>query len=128
MHNLVPKAEMVTSLPQPGRILDLVDESVQVRTLVLDLHLQAEPGQFVMAWLPGVDEKPFSLVRAAPATLTIARVGPFTKEVFCLDIGDRLWLRGPLGRPFTLPSPPPPAAHSTTSGTSHGSRPAHALL
>jgi dihydroorotate dehydrogenase electron transfer subunit len=94
---------MGISLPQPARIVELVDESVKVRTFTFDLHWDAEPGQFAMVWLPGVDEKPFSLVRADPVTLTIARVGPFTEALFDLSAGDRLWLRGPLGRPFTLP-------------------------
>jgi dihydroorotate dehydrogenase electron transfer subunit len=95
--------EMITSLPQPAHIVEIADESPNVRTLVSDLRLEAEPGQFVMAWLPGIDEKPFSLVRADPVTLTIARVGPFTGAAFSLGVGDRLWLRGPLGQPFTLP-------------------------
>lgn len=94
---------MKASLPQVARIVAVTDESARVRTLVLDLALEAEPGQFVMAWLPGVDEKPFSLVAARPVTLAVARVGPFTEQVFRLDAGDRLWIRGPLGRPFRLP-------------------------
>jgi dihydroorotate dehydrogenase electron transfer subunit len=84
----------------------VTDESPTVRTFVFDLRLEADPGQFVMAWLPGVDERPFSLVRADPVTLTIARVGPFTAAVHALDAGDRLWLRGPLGHGFTLPAYP----------------------
>jgi dihydroorotate dehydrogenase electron transfer subunit len=92
-----------TSLPQAATVVKLAEESPKVQTLMLDVHLEAEPGQFVMAWLPGVDEKPFSLVRADPVMLTIARVGPFTTAVHALSEGDRLWVRGPLGRPFTLP-------------------------
>jgi len=91
------------SLPQVARIVQIVDESPRVRTLVFDLSMTAEPGQFVMAWLPGVDEKPFSLMRANPVTLAIARVGPFSSAVHRLGVGDRLWLRGPLGQPFILP-------------------------
>jgi dihydroorotate dehydrogenase electron transfer subunit len=94
---------MRTSLPQRAHIVGITDESARVRTLVLDQHVQADPGQFVMAWLPGVDEKPFSLVRADPVTLMIARVGPFSAAIHTLDPGDSLWIRGPLGRPFTLP-------------------------
>jgi dihydroorotate dehydrogenase electron transfer subunit len=94
---------MKTSLPRMARIVELVDEGSKVRTLVLDLRLEAQPGQFVMAWLPGLDEKPFSLVRADPVTLTIARAGPFSSTIQALGTGERLWLRGPLGRPFTLP-------------------------
>jgi dihydroorotate dehydrogenase electron transfer subunit len=97
---------MKTSLPQVACIVSVVDESPQQRTLVLDLSLEAEPGQFVMAWLPGVDEKPFSLVHDDPVTLTIARVGPFTAAVHGLSAGDRLWVRGPFGHPFTLPETP----------------------
>jgi dihydroorotate dehydrogenase electron transfer subunit len=94
-----------TSLPQVARIVERVDETDRVRTLVFDLHVEGQPGQFVMAWLPGVDEKPFSLVAAQPVTLAVARVGSFTDAVFQLDAGDRMWLRGPLGRPFHLPVP-----------------------
>jgi len=98
---------MNTSLPQVARIVSVTDESTKVRTLVLDLSLAAEPGQFVMIWLPGVDEKPFSLTRADPVTLTIARVGPFSTAIHTLTAKDRLWLRGPLGQPFRLPDPRP---------------------
>lgn len=111
------RTEMETNLPQVARIIGIHDESTKVRTLVLDLHLEAEPGQFVMAWLPGVNEKPFSLVRAAPVTLTIARVGPFTEEVMSLQVGDRLWLRGPLGRSFSLPT------SRTSAGLATGAAP-----
>jgi len=99
---------MKTSLPRMARIDELIDEGPKVRTLVLDLRLEADPGQFVMAWLPGLDEKPFSLVRSDPVILTVARAGPFSSIIQALDPGERLWLRGPLGRPFTLP----PAEHS----------------
>lgn len=103
---------MNVSLPRVASIVGLTEESPNARTLVLDLSLQAEPGQFVMAWLPGLDEKPFSLVRADPVTLTIARVGPFTTATHALRVGSRLWIRGPLGRPFTLPQSPVSNIHS----------------
>ncbi len=91
------------SLPRVAQIVEVRAENANTRTLVLDVHLEAEPGQFVMVWLPGLDEKPFSLVHAEPVTLTVARVGPFSTALHTLGAGDRLWLRGPLGRPFTLP-------------------------
>jgi dihydroorotate dehydrogenase electron transfer subunit len=106
---------MRTSLPQVTSVASVTDESAKVRTLVLDLRLEAAPGQFVMAWLPGLDEKPFSLVRADPVTLTIARVGPFSDAIHALAPGDRLWIRGPLGQPFTLPPAPRPDSPKTFS-------------
>lgn len=93
---------MTLDLPTAFRIRDIRDESPTVRTFTLDGAIQAEPGQFVMVWLPRVNEKPFSLVDAAPITLTIARVGPFTEAAHWLRVGDRLWLRGPFGRGFDL--------------------------
>jgi dihydroorotate dehydrogenase electron transfer subunit len=76
-----------------------------------------------MAWLPGVDEKPFSLVQARPVTLTVARVGPFTTALFGLGAGDRLWLRGPLGRPFRLPAEAPGGGRLLLVGGGYGIAP-----
>jgi dihydroorotate dehydrogenase electron transfer subunit len=120
---------MKTSLPRTAHIVELKDESPQVRTLVLDLDLEAEPGQFVMVWLPGVDEKPFSLVHAEPVTLMVARVGPFTMAVHALGIGDRLWVRGPLGQGFTLPGLPTagPRRPLLLVGGGYGVAPLHFL-
>jgi dihydroorotate dehydrogenase electron transfer subunit len=118
---------MKTSLPWMARIVDLVDDGPKVRTLVLDMRLEADPGQFVMAWLPGLDEKPFSLVRANPVTLTVARAGPFSSAIQALGTGERLWLRGPLGRPFTLPpgEPSGPRAPLLLIGGGYGVAPLH---
>jgi dihydroorotate dehydrogenase electron transfer subunit len=118
---------MNTSLPQVAHVASITDESTRVRTLALDLHLQAEPGQFIMAWLPGLDEKPFSLVRAEPVTLTIARVGPFSSAVHALDSGDRLWIRGPLGAFFQLPAVVPPTGALLLVGGGYGVAPLHFL-
>lgn len=80
----------------------VVEEARQTRTLVLDLALEAEPGQFVMLWIPGLDEKPFCVADADPLTLTVRRVGPLTEGIFDLGPGDRVWIRGPLGRGFSV--------------------------
>jgi dihydroorotate dehydrogenase electron transfer subunit len=89
-------------LPRPYPIREVHVENPTTRTFVLDGEMQAVPGQFVMAWLPGMDEKPFSLSGSAPIALTVDRVGPFTAAMHGLTAGDRLWLRGPFGQGFTL--------------------------
>lgn len=86
------------------RIVRIQQENERTRTFTLDGSLNAEPGQFVMAWLPGVDEKPLSLAAADPAALTVAAVGPFSRALHGLAVGDRIWLRGPLGRGYALPA------------------------
>lgn len=97
----------VFTLPTPARIAAIAVDNYRTRTLTLDARLGATPGQFVMAWLPRFDEKPFSLVNADPVTVMITAVGPFTRLVHELRQGDRLWLRGPFGRGFA-----PQPAHS----------------
>ena len=47
--------------PRATRVERVVMENVRVKTLVFDLELEAQPGQFIMLWLPGVGEKPFTL-------------------------------------------------------------------
>jgi dihydroorotate dehydrogenase electron transfer subunit len=90
-------------LPQAYTVAEVRVETPTIRTFVLDGEIQAAPGQFVMAWLPRLDEKPFSLSGAAPITLTVDCVGPFSTATHALAPGDRLWLRGPYGRGFEIP-------------------------
>ena len=89
------------NFPQAYRIVETRVETPRVTTLVLDGRMRAEPGQFVMVWLPDLNEKPFSLVDSDPVTLAVARVGDFTEAMHQLGPGDRVWLRGPLGRGFS---------------------------
>ena len=88
-------------LPLPYRIAHLIIENDTTRTYLLEGRLEATPGQFVMVWLPGVNEKPFSLVAVNPIALTVVRVGRFTEAVHDLKEGDRLWVRGPFGTGFS---------------------------
>lgn len=89
-------------LPQPCRVLALRPENHRTQTLVLDRDLAARPGQFCLLWLPGLDEKPFSIAGLQPAAFTVAAVGPFSRALHRLRPGDRVWLRGPFGQPFRL--------------------------
>ena len=90
-------------LPAPARIETIEEENRQIRTFVLGLELPAaEPGQFVMVWLPGVDEKPMSIAHPAPLTVIVASVGPFTIRLHQRKVGDTVGWRGPYGRGFSL--------------------------
>ena len=85
-----------------ARLVRVHDENYRTKTFVLDATLPAAPGQFAMLWLPGLDEKPFSLLDHDPVSFTIAAVGPFSRALHCLAIGDRVWCRGPFGHGFAL--------------------------
>jgi len=93
-------------LPKAYRVAEVRVENLTVRTLVLEGTMAVAPGQFVMAWLPGLDEKPFSPSAVDPLAITVQRVGPFTTALHGLAAGDRIWLRGPMGRGFTLHTGP----------------------
>ncbi len=109
------------SLPKAFKFAKITDENAYTKTFVLDGSLKAAPGQFVMVWLPNCEEKPFSLANANPIALTIAAVGPFSRAVHQLQIGDSLWIRGPLGNGYQLPTESP--AHILLIGGGYGVAP-----
>lgn len=88
------------TMPTPFTVAQVLEENYRTKTLILDGKLPASPGQFVMAWLPRFDEKPFSLVNHDPITLMVTAVGPFSRLLHELTPGHKLWLRGPFGRGF----------------------------
>lgn len=93
------------TLPQTVHIREIRDETRTIRTFVLDAEIpEAKPGQFIMLWLPGVDEKPMSIACPTPLTVTVARVGPFSTALYQRKVGDRIGWRGPYGRGFSLSS------------------------
>lgn len=70
--------------------------------LELDQSIDAQPGQFIMAWLPGVGERPFSIAGQDPLSMLVVDVGPFSHALHQLKPGDLMWVKGPLGRGFKL--------------------------
>lgn len=68
----------------------------------IDDHIQ--PGQFFNLWLPGVDEKPFSVsdVYQGMMEITVKAVGSFTRAFMAVKRGDLVGIRGPFGKGFTM--------------------------
>ena len=88
---------------QTFTITKIRTENYRTKTFIFDRALpDAQPGQYVMAWLPDVGEKPFSIAGAGPLALTVVAVGPFSEALHRLNVGDRVWVRGPLGQGFAL--------------------------
>jgi dihydroorotate dehydrogenase electron transfer subunit len=92
------------TLPTAVTITDIRQDNYRTKTFVLEAQLDAYPGQFIMAWLPRFDEKPFSLVDANPVTLMVTAVGPFSRLLHEKQPGDRVWIRGPFGQGFQVPT------------------------
>ena len=70
--------------------------------LRLDGDIEAQPGQFVMVWLPKIGEKPYSIAEISPLGLLVVDVGPFSHALQQLEVGDQVWVKGPLGRGFLI--------------------------
>lgn len=80
-----------------------INESCDLKLLKTNSYLDAKAGQFVFAWLPGIGEKPFSVMDNDPLTLGILERGEFTKQFNSLDRGDSFYIRGPYGRGLDVP-------------------------
>jgi len=97
-----PQLQVAFDLPRSARIIDIQRETPLVKTFVFDTDIDAQPGQFIMLWIPGVDEKPMSIAGMRPLKVSVARVGPATSALHELGIGDYIGWRGPFGRPYQL--------------------------
>lgn len=89
--------------PRMVNVKSVVRENPYASTLALDILLDTKPGQFIMLWIPGVDEKPFSLSRIKERTeITVKKTGPFSEKLLNVKKGGQVWVRGPYGNGFTL--------------------------
>lgn len=114
-------------LPTPFTITQIKIENATTRTFTFNGAIEAQPGQFVMAWLPRLDEKPLSLAGIDPLRLTVAAVGPFSRALHNLQTGDQVWVRGPLGKGYRLPQNPVPGERLLLVGGGYGSAPLYLL-
>ncbi|NOX71096.1 MAG: dihydroorotate dehydrogenase electron transfer subunit [Candidatus Micrarchaeota archaeon] len=90
-------------LPEIVKIEKIVDENRNAKTFFLDKRIGFKPGQFLMVWIPGLGEKPFSISYAGAMTgITVYLKGKFTRRLFEMNTGDRIGIRGPYGNGFTL--------------------------
>jgi len=90
------------------KIKRIIDECDGVKTFVFERNDKSvpKPGQFVMVWIPGVDEIPMSISsyeKNGEWAITIKNVGDCTNSVHDLKVGDFIGVRGPLGNFFKIP-------------------------
>ena len=86
-------------------IVQIRAESPTVKTFVLADRgcAKAKPGQFVMLWIPGIDEIPLSILDVSNGLVSVSvkAVGDATRHMHALEAGATIGLRGPLGNSFT---------------------------
>ena len=96
-----------SSFDQPVmmKIDKIIDESVGTKSFMFKHKLDYAPGQFIMVWLPGFDEKPFavSYLNDDFFGITVLERGKYTKLLHQMGPGDQLGIRGPFGHGYSIP-------------------------
>lgn len=100
---------IASSLYRTVRILEVKDASPTVKTFAFKDRVctKAKPGQFLMLWIPGVDEIPLSIMDADSnerVYVAVKKVGEATKALHNKRVGEILGVRGPFGNSFTIKS------------------------
>lgn len=107
--------------PNYIKIKKIENETPFVKTFYFDIKLNSRPGQFAMLWIPGADQKPFSIGYDDGRTigLSIFRRGPLTEKLFDLNTSDRAGISGPFGKSFSVK----PEAHYIMIAGGYGAAP-----
>ncbi|MFH1432047.1 MAG: dihydroorotate dehydrogenase electron transfer subunit [archaeon] len=88
----------LTDYPIGVKILDIIEESHNTKTFILEKEMKAKPGQFVMVWVPRIDEKPFTVTQnGMRMAISVRKVGKATEAMHRMKKGDILGIRGPYG-------------------------------
>lgn len=85
-------------------IKKIIRETPKAVSITLKGRIKYNPGQFIMLWVPGIDEKPFvvSYLDQDSFGITIEEKGRFTKETAKLKINSKVGVRGPFGNGFSI--------------------------
>ncbi|MHA1200677.1 MAG: hypothetical protein ACTSQF_15265, partial [Candidatus Heimdallarchaeaceae archaeon] len=102
------KQTIPNSKPLMGRIIAKEEECEDTYKFLIELPIKAAralPGQFIMLWVPGVDEFPLGIAGLEENILEIgiAKMGPGSEAMIDKQIGDYVGIRGFYGKPFKPP-------------------------
>lgn len=84
-------------------LVEVVRETKDTSTYRFRADFGGAPGQFVMVWIPRLDELPMALSYLGPVKgITVRDYGNATHEFMSFGPGDRIGVRGPYGNAFQL--------------------------
>jgi len=97
----------ITHTPRIVKIKQESIETVSMKSLYFDDELSAksQPGQYLMIWIPGIDEIPMSISFMSDenqSAVTVRNVGLATNELFSMKTNQQIGLRGPYGKGFNI--------------------------
>ncbi len=88
--------------------LDIVEvekieqETPTIKSIFFDWGADFKPGQFVMIWIPGLDEVPMAIANDGIDFITVKERGEATEALHDMEPGDKIGVRGPLGNSYSL--------------------------
>lgn len=113
--------------PQIATLKKITNEANGVKGFTFNFpKLGSKPGQFVMLWLPGVDQKPFSIAASDHSgfSTVVFKIKDFTENLFRMKPGDPIGVSGPFGNPYTWK----PKQHVIAVGGGYGAAPLSFLI
>jgi len=99
---------------QTVKIKRIINECDGIKTIIFNVkdsdlmqnNKLPKSGQFVMIWVPGIDEIPMSISgydEKGNWNITVKNIGECTNALCELKVGDYIGVRGPLGNYFKIP-------------------------
>ena len=102
------KMDELMGNPVSVQISRVITETPRSKTIQFSLEdpIEFQPGQFVMVWVPTVDEIPMSISSWNPPEMgiTVQSIGDATQALVSLSKDDWIGIRGPFGNPFSTNS------------------------
>ena len=100
------KVRKLGNKPRLVIVQKIIKETPTVKTILFkdSICSNAEPGQFVMVWIPGSDEIPMSIsfIDKSLCGITVKNVGKSTEALHRLKYHSEFGLRGPYGKGFRI--------------------------
>ncbi|MAG91912.1 dihydroorotate dehydrogenase electron transfer subunit [Candidatus Woesearchaeota archaeon] len=93
-----------TEIPRIMEVSKVVDEGKNQKSFFFKGNIMSKPGQFIMVWIPGLDEKPMAVSyhNKNEFAFTSQAIGKFTNALENIKKGNKLGIRGPYGSSFPL--------------------------
>ncbi|MBI2652378.1 dihydroorotate dehydrogenase electron transfer subunit [Candidatus Woesearchaeota archaeon] len=93
-----------TDIPRLMELSNIVIEGKGQKSFFFKHSINCKPGQFIMVWLPKIDEKPMAVSywNKNEFAFTSQAIGKFTNSLGKLKKGDKVGIRGPYGNSFSV--------------------------
>ncbi len=104
------KESAYTDKPFTTKVKSIITETPQIKTIFVSYVIQGKkptiiPGQFIIVWVPGIDEIPMAvsyILDNGDIGFTVRDIGEATHALHEVKVGDIIGIRGPYGNGYQL--------------------------